>query len=82
MARINQRSIDLIDRAQRGAARVNNHNSAAIIAAQQAFVSCACAICTAPPPNKPGVQCPLEATLWRELERGEDMYLAAHGVQP
>lgn len=67
MARINQHSIDTVRVAQRYAARVNNHNSAAITKAQNAFVACKCS------ENR----CPHELKLWAEIERGEDMQIAA-----
>jgi len=77
MARINQRNIDTIATAQRYAARVNNHNSAAITAAQNAFVACKCHVCTDKSIPATREQCAAERKLWAEIERGEDMQIAA-----
>lgn len=58
--------------------RVNKYNSEAIIAAQKAYTECKCAACT--DSSVPLHTCKAGQRLHAELERGEDMYLAAHGV--
>jgi len=62
--------------------RVNSFNSKAIIEAQKAYASCKCAACEGPFGEAAAGACDAMRKLLAEIERGEDMYLAAHGVKP